>query len=238
MLSMQRLRQTLGQSGKPSAGFTLIELLVATSVFAVALMVVTAGILSFTRQYYKGVISSTTQNTARAIMSEVTQSIQFGSTIRPDLGGPGVKGFCVDNKLFSYATGKQVTDNAPVSAEHQVYHALIRSQLTSGCSDSAAPITLPNTANLPTGERELLANHMRLAALEVKPIAAGSSLYSVHVRVVYGDDDLLCSIAAADCNVGSISTHLDATDLSCKGSIGSQFCAVSDLTTTVQKRLQ
>lgn len=218
-----------------SAGFTLLELLVATSIFAVILLVVTAGILSFSRQYYKGVVSSTTQNTARAIMADATQAIQFGSTVQPNLGG---KGFCVDNKLFSYQTGRQVTDGGGVAARHQGYHGLILSSIASGCSASTAPLAMPASSTLPAGQRELLANHMRLAALDVTADPTDSTLYTVHVRVVYGDDDLLCSVAAGDCSSSSMSVNLDKADLACKGNTGSQFCAVSDLTTTVQKRLQ
>lgn len=221
MLVPKQRRAPSRPATKFAAGFTLLELMIATSVFAVILLVVTAGILSFTRQYYKGVVASTTQNTAREIMSELTQSIQFGSTIQSGLGGGGVSGFCVDNKLFSFTPDVQVTDNGGVAAQHQGYHALVRSQLAGGCNSSTVPVALPNSANLPAGERELVANHMRLAALTVTPLTAGGPLYSVHVRVVYGDDDLL-----------------NGTHTTCKGGIGSQFCAVSDLTTTVQKRLQ
>ncbi|HET8709294.1 MAG TPA: prepilin-type N-terminal cleavage/methylation domain-containing protein [Candidatus Saccharimonadales bacterium] len=239
MLSFTRFLRYITRPTKPTAGFTLLELMIATSVFAVILLVVTAGILSFTRQYYKGVVSSTTQTTAREIMSEITQSIQFGSNIQTDLtAGGGVEGFCVDNKLFSYKPGTQVTDNGGVAAQHQGYHALIRSQLASGCNSATAPIAMPNTANLLAGQRELVGNHMRLATLKVTPLAAGGPLYSVHVRVVYGDDDLLCSISKGDCSSSATSINLDKPDLACKGTIGSQFCAVSDLTTTVQKRLQ
>jgi hypothetical protein len=46
----------------------------------------------------------------------------------------------------------------------------------------------------------------------------------VQVRVIYGDDDLLSNPTAANAN--------------CKSQAGSQFCAVSDLTTVVVKRVQ
>lgn len=237
---LKTTRISINNDKKPkTSGFTLLELLVATSIFSVILLVITAGILSFSRQYYKGVISSSTQNTARTIIAEMTQSIQFGSTIIPTLsGGGGVKGMCVDNKLFSFQVGRQVTDNGGVASLHQGYHAFLRSPLSSGCSASTMPLAMPNSSSLPAGQRELLANHMRLADLDVTSLNASRGLYSVHVRVVYGDDDLLCSVAAGDCSADSASSNLMAADLSCKSKVGSQFCAVSDLTTTVQKRLQ
>src|SRR4051812_8577751 len=60
------------------SGFTIIELLIATVIFALVLLVITTGVLQFTRQYYKGVISSHTQSAARAIADDVTRALQFG----------------------------------------------------------------------------------------------------------------------------------------------------------------
>jgi prepilin-type N-terminal cleavage/methylation domain-containing protein len=208
-------------------GFTVLELLIATLVFSVILVVITAGVMSFTRQYYKGVVASKTQSTARAIMSEVTQSLQFGRTITTGLTNGSVKGFCVDNKLFSYVPGQQVEVN-PVSAKHQGYHGLVVDGSAGTCSiSSASQLSLPNSTALtdPANQRELLSDHMRISDLSVNPVPGIPGAYKVSVRVIYGDDDLLSSTTAWD-------------TARCKGSTGSQFCSVSELTTTVQKRLQ
>ena len=93
------------------------------------------------------------------------------------------------------------------------------------CSASTKPVApWPTSAAFPaaiTNGRELLGNHMRLGTLDITP---NGSLYTIHLRVIYGDNDLLSDTS-------------DFSKASCVGSIpGSQFCAVSDLTTTVQKR--
>jgi hypothetical protein len=82
------------------------------------------------------------------------------------------------------------------------------------------PITAANFAiGSVTGARELLPVNMRLARLSLT--YRGSNLYDLTIRVVSGENDLL-----------------DAAHDNCSGSkAGTQFCAVSELTTVVQKRL-
>lgn len=207
-----------------AAGFTILELLVASAVFAVILLVVAIGVIRFTDDYYKGITSSRTQATARTIMADISQAIQFSTSVNVIPAGAGnVGGLCVDNTLYSYAIGQQITDSAPNGSLHQGYHGLVASSVGT-CSAGTTP-SLPNTASLPAGSRELLGQHMRLSALDV--IAAGN-LYTIHVRVVYGDDDLLFP---------AVSGSTSWANEDCGGGTGSQFCAVSNLTTTVERRL-
>jgi prepilin-type N-terminal cleavage/methylation domain-containing protein len=214
---------------KASAGFTILELLIATSVFSVILLVISTGVISFSRQYYKGVNSSNTQAAARAIMSETTQAIQFGQTIAtniPSSPADNKTAFCVDNKLFSYIIGQQVTDASPNPAKHQGFHGLVVNSNGVTCGAVGTVPQVPTVSTLALGQRELLGEHMRLSALDVQ--TADSSLYTIHVRVIYGDDDLLTP---------AVSATTDWSKENCDSQSGSQFCAVSDLTTTVQKRL-
>ncbi len=217
MLSKRHSKQGFG-----SYGFTVLELLVSTLVFSVVLLVITAGIIAFTRQYYHGVINSRTQATTRAIMAELTQSLQFGRTVNLGLVNGSANGFCIDNKLFSYVTGQQV-ESSPDTTQHQNYQGFVENNNGGTCSaTSGSSLSVPATAVLPSGERELLGDHMRLGDLTIQPTAGG--LYRVHLRVIYGTDDLLSSTNWATAV--------------CKGGSGSQFCSVSELTTTVQQRLE
>jgi len=214
-----------GVQRRPSAGFTILELLIASAVFAVVLLVVAVGVLRFTHDYYKGITSSQTQETARSIMAEVSQAIQFGKSITViPADGSGVAGLCVDNALYSYKVGQQVTDSSPNASLHQGYHALVVDTGAS-CSAGATP-SIPDTSALPSGSRELLGQHMRLSALDVTSAASG--VYTVRVRVIYGDDDLL---------IPGISGGVTWADEHCTSDAGTQFCAVSDLTTSVEQRL-
>ncbi len=202
-------------------GFTIIELMIATVVFSMILLIVTACILQFSKQYYKGIIASSTQNTARNVMDDIVRSIQFDTgSVYPLTSGPG-SGWCIgETKRYSYKLNQQVTDKKPF-ASNQGFHALVSDTTTTDCKGSGALDVANLSAGLSTtNARELLGQHMRLAKLD---IAGSNNLYTVTIRVVYGDDELLT----------------DPTDpgTNCKSSAGSQFCAVSQLTTTVKKRV-
>jgi prepilin-type N-terminal cleavage/methylation domain-containing protein len=204
----------------PSAqyGFTIVELLVALTVFSVVLVVVTASIIQISRVYYKGVTEANVQATARTIMDTVSQAIQFeGGTVTDTVAAPSPGtsyDFCINNEEYSYRPGYQLKDGT-LSA-NQTHHALIV-RTVAGCSSP----TGQNLSGSPTG-RELLAPNMRLANMVVKNV--GPDLYQVQVRVVYGDDDLLNTPTS--------------TTASCKGVVGRQFCAVSELSTVVVSRVK
>jgi len=65
---------------------------------------------------------------------------------------------------------------------------------------------------------------MRLATMQVTSI--GTDVYRISVKVVYGDSDLL--------------TNPNTSNAKCQAAArnGTQFCAVSDLTTVVTKRVE
>jgi prepilin-type N-terminal cleavage/methylation domain-containing protein len=197
------------------SGFTIVELLISTVVFSVILLAVTIGIMQITRVYYKGINEANTQDVARGIMDTISQAIQFsGGTVYATQGSaPGAStSFCIGNEQFSYKLGYQLVESSP--GTNQTTKALWQST-TSGCTG--------NPAAAASGI-ELLSPKMRLSNLTVSQVNSGdANLWKVSVRVVYGDDDLL--------------SNPTATNASCKGSAGQQFCSVSELTTTVVKRV-
>ncbi|MDQ3159286.1 MAG: hypothetical protein M3P98_04100, partial [bacterium] len=74
-----------------------------------------------------------------------------------------------------------------------------------------------------TNGSELLENGMRLSSFSIT--SGGSELWSINIKVVYGDDDLL-------------NNPEDPETVQCKGGVtGSQWCAVSGLKTKVYKRI-
>jgi prepilin-type N-terminal cleavage/methylation domain-containing protein len=204
-------------------GFTIVELLVATVVFSVVLLVATAGILQIARVYYKGVTESNTQNTARAIIDDISQGIQFsgGAVSNATSGATGSNlYFCIGDTRVSYVQGWQVENN-PVTAKNQGWHALVQDTPAGGCNGSTGAQVIRD--NQAVNGQDLMGVHMRLSALTVN--AVGTNQYSIHVRVAYGDDDLL--------NGPTTSTA------ACKGiRAGTQFCSVADLSTVVIKRVE
>ncbi|HLC91522.1 MAG TPA: type II secretion system protein [Candidatus Saccharimonadales bacterium] len=195
-------------------GFTIIEMMISTVVFSLILLLVTYGILQIGRTYTKGVTETKTQQTARAVMDAITQDIQFyksGVVTTNSAGGKYV--VCVGNNRYTAFLGQQLIDSAP---DHAL---LVDYALSGGCTGAPQNQAAPFEPS--TNPVELLAPLMRVANLSVTPRSAG--LYEVHVRVVYGENNVLIN-----------PTGIDA---SCQGGPINQFCAVSDLRTIVQKRV-
>ena len=198
-------------------GFTIIELMIATAVFSTILLLCTFSLISIGRSYYKGITSAKTQEVARLITEEVSQAIQFGGGVVQNgtpTDGSGQDVYCIGGKRYSYIKDKQLTDGTPTPTQSK--HVLVVDD--EPVCGSVSSQTLSG-ASLEAGSRELMGPNMRLAAFSVTNIG---NLYTVTVKVVFGDDDLL-----------------DGTKKNCLSvREGSQFCSVSELTTTVQKRVQ
>ena len=198
-------------------GFTIVELMMATLVFSMILLLVTLGVLQVNRVYYKGVTEANTQAVARSIMDTVSQAIQFdGGLVTPlptnAAPTPGTQYyFCVNNQQFIYRTGYRLVTGAP--GPNQTNQAFIQRTIAGSCTPPGGVIT----------GRELLSPNMRLSNVQVSQIGT-SNLYKVEVRIIYGDDTAI--------------NNPTSTTANCKGiRAGNQFCAFSDLTTVVEKRI-
>lgn len=218
-------------------GFTLIELMIASSLFAVILLVVSIGLLQIGRVYFKGITSAYTNEVTRNVIEDISEAIQLsGEDVTNPIAPSGaIRGFCVGPRRYSYQRG-QLKDTGPIG----VRHALVVDVLDE-CNGTGPGVTSPTTVQningaLTPNSRELLGEHMRIVNLAVTNLGGG--FYQVTVRVIYGDDDLLCSPSLNDCNTNGV-TNVTLTDLQCKPSErGGQFCSAAELTTTIQRRIQ
>lgn len=224
---MQSIRLLVNKRHNPAhrqAGFTIIELLIATLVFSMVLILIAVGVLQFNHAYYSGITQTETQNTARSILEEISQDIQFsGSQITSPIANGGTdpeQAFCIGSDRYSYRLGWELVNSGPVVAKHQTLHAFVKDSPGICSGMSAQDFTKPLTA----GSQELLTQYMRISKISVAAVSGTTGLYSIDVRVVYGDDDLL--------------TNPTASNATCKIGSGSQFCAVSELSTVVQQRIQ
>ena len=207
------------------AGFTIVELLIATIVFSVVLLLIAAGVLKFNHAYYAGITQSNTQNTARTILEDISQAIQFsGGSVTPlsgiNVGPYTVDGYCFGNVRYSYVRGWEL-EGATKPPLDQTIHAVVQDSPPGGCGGSPQDIS---NASLSSTSAEMLGLHMRVSKLSVSLVSGTTDLYLVDVRVVYGDNALLNGSPTG-------------TSPTCKVGSGSQFCAVSELSTVVQKRV-
>jgi prepilin-type N-terminal cleavage/methylation domain-containing protein len=197
---------------KHQAGFTIIELMIATLVFSVILVIITAGVLYFSNTYYASLNRASMQNTARGIVKDVTESIQFTGTAIATSDDTGANYFCAGNKIYVFQPGVMYGGGTPTAANPGLY---VTPQ-NSGCPPlSATDYNNPNA-------QQLLGSKMRISAFNLKETADG--MYTVSLTLAFGEDDLL--------------TATTGNDVACKSQIGYQFCAVSSLNATVQRRLQ
>ncbi len=203
---MRRLREIR----KEQTGFTIVELMIATLVFSVILLVITYGVLSFSRAYYRGLNTARTQDTARVAIDKITQAIQFsgGGIATPPASTP-VTTYCVGGVQYDFVLGSMQSDTNNVLYETP--------------HDSSTPCSA--RAFDPATSKKLIPNRMRVANFTITPPSGTEGLFTVHIRVVYGDDDLLTPSATA-------------TDATCTGNAGFEYCAMADLVSTVSKRVK
>ncbi len=206
------------RSKHDQAGFTIIELLIATTVFSFFLLLTSSMILQISRTYYKSTLEAKTQESAREIISEISQAIQVSdgtvTPISPAFSGGTTSSFCAGSARFTFRPGIEQFENG--TAPDQANHVLVADSVPAGCPTGSLTAFSSNT------QRELMPDRTRLADLTVTPLGA-LGLYTIKVRLVYGDAEVLSNPGLTNAGCAAIRT--------------SQFCAISELTTTVQKRL-
>ena len=226
-------------------GFTILELMIATVVFSVLLMGAATLLVQIGRLYYKGIVNSRTQETVRNITDDIGRTLQFsGEAItrsnQPYRDFPTANGavrvysFCIGSTRYSYILDGQVssTVNTYVPGENRqnfVPHAMWRDQDPDVTSSNCEPKNIIDSGVISaSGGREMLGENMRLYRL-VPPSDTDDNLASFAVGVVFGQDDGLITFTDTD---GQIS------GARCRGSgIGAQWCATSELQTTVFRRI-
>ena len=187
-------------------GFTIIELLISTVIFSLVLLVITTAIVQFSRIYYKGVIQSRTQQTARDIVADIAGNIRFSGDGTVARTGNVL---CVGAKGYTFVLNQQISPTQ---------HALVAD---SGTCTAHAPMGGPLVPSNPldNSQRELLGENMQLMNIEVEQLhASNNNLYRLTVKVGYGR---ATDMTSGVCNAISR---------------GGQFCATAELSTIVAKR--
>jgi prepilin-type N-terminal cleavage/methylation domain-containing protein len=202
-------------------GFTIVELMIATVVFSTIMVLASTTVVRFTNTFQRGLTQTATQNTTRAIIDDISEMLQTTGPSEFDgsLEQQGTsKGICVQGVRYSYILNSRLSSTGSGFGS-VTGRALVKdSGHSSGCGGDALNISTSNAG------AELLAQNMRLVSLNVNPVSgSGSTLYMVSVKVAYGEDDQF--------------ENLNPDTIRCNGGAGSQYCAVSSLSTTVKRRL-
>lgn len=225
-------------------GFTILELLIATMVFAVIFSGAVTAILQIGKLYYKGVVSNRVQETTRSVTDAVSQELQFNSvalgtanakTYNNVIGAPGnsmtYQAYCIGTTRFSYKINAQVDSGSANQTFNQTTsrqaHGLWRDTIPNPtvCVPPNLSATNPSATSGATGSggTELLGDSMRLSAFDLS-CDSTSNVCKTNIGIIYGDNDLLKYDGAG-------------IPVSCNTIVGSQWCAASQLTTSVLKRV-
>lgn len=244
-------------------GFTIIELMIALSVLSTLLIMSTVILMQIGSLYTKGVNQANLQNSGRNVVADITAALQFSGnapvsctdgTYSCDAGqltgkfsssGSGIVigAFCVGTVRYSYVlNSEQGTDSVanPITgaaAGYSIPHVLWRDTIAQNAT--CQPLDLSRTTVLadgssadassgsPSGGYDMLLNHMRLTRFKIEPTGSTGDIYSVQVWTAYGDSDLVNTTTTAGPTAGQST---------CNGGPGTQFCSVSQISSTVAGR--
>ncbi len=239
-------------------GFTIVELLFSTAIFSVILLLCLSALVQIGRMYVKGVTTAQTQQSAGAVLDELSQAMQFsgakintiaiipgngggvseryGPTI-PISGGSVAQGalgyFCIGNTRYTFAMDRMQGEANDVNRKMIRHDFWVDEPGQCAGVDpvqlyTTAPVDLTSAGNPSNyNGRDLLSDNMRLIRMRLNPLATDGSIWRVQITVAYGDDDLL------------ITDPQDSSRRYCRGgNIGTQFCAFSELSTIVKRRVQ
>lgn len=224
---------------KSQSGFTIVEFMIAALIFTLVLLLCSMAIVHVGKLYYKGVITNRTQEAARRVMDDLTASIQFGPaastpaelvTYGTDVTRSDIihGATCIGGTRYTYAKNAVLGDtNGTSGAVVFSRHVLWRDRYTGAC----VPVDL-RLATPSTNGQEMLSRGMRIPLFSVGMPASASAPWPLQIRVVYGDEPALFE------NNGGEMVTGDGGFVLCRGvTVGGQFCAVSPLKTSVEKRL-
>lgn len=244
--------------GLQSKGFTIIELMIALSVLSIILVIASALMTRIGATYTKGVNAANLQNANRNIMSDLTSALQLsgsapsGCPTGNDIGttcytalesvpGADVYAYCIGATRYSYILNREQGDDPSYltygSQTHQTQphtsHVLWRDTMmnTASCNplDISQPMPAPfsgdSDVTVAGSGYDMVPDHMRLGRFKITQVTPpnNSGVYNLDVWMAYGDSDLVNEDASGHAT--------------CNGDKGSQFCSVSNISSTVGRRL-
>jgi prepilin-type N-terminal cleavage/methylation domain-containing protein len=236
-------------------GFTIVELMIALSVLSVLLITATLILIQIGALYSKGVNAADLQNVNRNVVSDLTGQLQFSgkvpagcvpiandvtcyvpsnplspspTTIHNNTDGTDetIYSYCIGKTRYSYVMNRELGTDSGTTPTQVTQHVLWRDTMTS--TSSCPPADIVNGTHLDdppsSGDGyEMMGSHMRLTRFNIQPLAGSNGVYTVQAWMAFGDSDL-------------VQTQSDGTS-TCSSGKGTQFCAISTISTQVTGRV-
>jgi prepilin-type N-terminal cleavage/methylation domain-containing protein len=162
---------------------------------------------------------------ASQIVSASPLSSSDISVSSPDLSVPNDFYFCIGAKRYSFVLGAARQDDSS--------YVLWVDEPLDGCANAVDMGSASDSAFPGTNGKELLDRKMRITKLEIIPRTNG--LWTINLDLATGDGDLLLYTYYTD----SSGAPTGEGRVSCEGSIlSSEFCATSETSINVSKRIQ
>ena len=193
-------------------GFTIVELMIAISVFAVAITLITMGVLVISRQYQQGSTRTKLEAANREIHQTITQAVQFAGATPKTSNETYWKAFCAGTQRFVFANTLSTYDGTE-------YNNLKPGLYLDSVVNDTCPAPSVNGVD---GIALLDRNNLLPSGAKVVKFEYSSNLFST--KFVTSDADLL--------NLGAV----DA--INCKANVaGKEFCAVVQLQSSATRRI-
>jgi hypothetical protein len=206
--------------------------------------------------FSKGVTQSNTQNAARAAMTDISSTLQLTGAqiytcttakdnchaVESSSNGAIVDSFCIDTTRYTFILNHEMSDN-PVAGDNTVYHVLWKDKMRTNANCNPLNINqpgVPSDADTVSGSgSELMPLRSRLTRFYVSPTNAQQTAFGIDVWVAAGEDDLMTVVPtnSGSCTPGS-ADNTCAGWTNCNGGPGQEYCATSDLSTIIVRRLQ
>ncbi|MEI9914124.1 MAG: prepilin-type N-terminal cleavage/methylation domain-containing protein [Candidatus Saccharibacteria bacterium] len=208
-------------------GFTIIELMVATAVFTILLLITTTTIIGISSTYIKGSVEGQTQQTARSILNDISQDIQFNqppfsvSSMTSLNPGNDTFFFCIGNDVYIYQLDQVQSTSTPIFIRY-----------SGSCPSPPVTVTVAGAASL-------MSKNERLGYLNISQSTVnGYYVYTISIEVGYSVSGTSGNSLIHDLtNQGDPPAGNYKYGYQCQSGSDSNFCAVSTLTTTVTSRI-
>ncbi len=231
-------------------GFTIVETMISLAILGTILLFATIIIINVSNLYYKGIDTASAQDNTRSIINQLGQDLKFNvgplAVGSDTVSSVPIQSYCIGSIRYSFAVGYRVgagnESNTSGTSFPLLPHAIWRDDKSNsndvptgqpaGCP--VVDITKTDLATVDPKGIELITANSRLTSLCVGT-QSGSSCspittapYIITAGVAYGSIDLFSDSASSPSSISPATT--------CAGSHGDQFCATSNLTTTVVPR--